>query len=143
MTTPAERRTFTRVETRHPVELLIGSNPPSSGELVDVSLAGMLVRVTPRPDVGTSVRTAISLGDPQTIRLEMSGEVVRQDSRGVGIRITSMPIETYHHMVRMVQVNAADADEVADQIRHHLGLKPVEPGALVGWPQDGQPNREA
>jgi hypothetical protein len=50
--------------------------------------------------------------------------VVRNHSAtGMGLEFTAMPLESYGHLQRLVELHADDPDRVVHEIHEHVGLK--------------------
>ena len=78
-----ERRRFPRLNTDGQTRLVVpGEAKERSVDVVNVSGEGTFLRTTPIP-LGTEVKLSFA-GD---VGMEMRGEVIRNDSRGVGFRL--------------------------------------------------------
>jgi hypothetical protein len=79
-------------------------------ETFNLSLTGLLCATNPhfRPD--TPCQIHINLADDVIIQLE--GKILRIDDQETAISFSSMDEESYFHLKRIVELNAADADAI-------------------------------
>jgi len=110
MTTPDERRRFSRITFQRPAELEIRSRRTAC-ELVDVSLKGALVEVPPElvTEKGTACSVSIHL-DAGSATIRMEGEVAHREGRLVGVRCDEIDLESIAHLRRLVELNLGDDD---------------------------------
>lgn len=107
-----ERRRFQRIATDKAVTLRVGALN-LEGTVKDVSLRGLLfIAASELPDTlapGDAAHAIITLDDDSpTITLD--GDIAHLGSRQVGIRCTSMALESAARLRRMVELNLEDPD---------------------------------
>ncbi|MCH8924496.1 MAG: PilZ domain-containing protein [Planctomycetes bacterium] len=132
MTDGANRRQFTRVELEGIDAALIAS--PStvvtvisdeiefSSNVVDVSMNGVFIRSGELIPAGSKCR--VRLSNDSGLLIDAEGEVSRVDADGMAVQFTSLEVDDYQHLRRLVHYNAADADRVAGEIEDSSGIRP-------------------
>jgi len=88
--TGRERRRTPRVTVPWPVIMEDSKGRPVTGKVVDVSLSGMKLRVNSNVAVGKPVKLRVTLPRDGG-QLEISAEVVRRDSGGIGVDFGKLP----------------------------------------------------
>lgn len=105
-----DRRRFSRITLHRPAELETGASRATC-ELLDVSLKGALVEapVGFAAEVGARCTLTVRLdGAEATIR--MDGEVVHREGVQVGVRCTSVDLDSIAHLRRLVELNLGDEE---------------------------------
>lgn len=111
--TPDERRCFARVPCDAVAVVTVGDTV-HRGQLVDISLKGVLIDVDGID--GLSVDTTVDVGillSGGSPRIHMIGRCAHVSSRGLGVRWERMDLESFWHLRRLIELNAAterDAD---------------------------------
>ena len=132
MTDGANRRQFTRVELEG-VDAALISGPSTvvtvisdeiefSSNVADVSMNGVFIRSGELIPAGTKCR--VRLSNDAGLLIDVEGEVSRVDADGMAVQFTSLEIDDYQHLQRLVQYNAAAADRVAEEIDDSPGIRP-------------------
>jgi len=89
------------------------------GSIANVSLKGCLVASQDgqRPRLGESVQVVIHLeeGAPE-LDVALDGRVVRLDEASFAVDFTEVAPESFHHLFRLVQYNAADPDGIEEEL---------------------------
>ena len=132
MTDGANRRQFTRVELEGVDAALIAS--PStvvtvisdeiefSSNIVDISISGVFIRSGQLIPAGSKCR--VRLSNDTGLLIDVEGEVSRVDADGMAVQFTSIDVDDYRHLQRLVQYNADNADRVAGEIDDSSGIRP-------------------
>ncbi|MBI5558605.1 MAG: PilZ domain-containing protein [Deltaproteobacteria bacterium] len=82
-------------------------------EIRDLSLKGVYVEGVLGHRSGEHCDIALFLsGTSSEVKLSMTGEVIRTDGRGAGIRFSEIDIDTFFHLKNIVYYNAADPDKL-------------------------------
>ncbi len=82
----------------------------------------------------------LPIGEELTLRLtndlaedalviEVQAVVRQRTETGMGLEFVSMPLESYEHLGRLVELYAPDPDRVVHEIQGHVGLKRARPEA--------------
>ncbi len=106
-----ERRRFSRIAFHRPAELdALGDRV--SCELVDVSLKGALVEVPPRfgASSGGPCVLTIRLDEGGVATVRMEGEIVHREGAALGLRCTSIDLDSIAHLRRIVELNLGDEE---------------------------------
>ena len=132
MTDGTNRRQFTRVELEGVDAALIAS--PStvvtvisddiefSSNVVDISMTGVFIRSGQLIPAGSKCR--VRLSNESGLLIDIEGEVCRVDADGMAVQFTSINVDDYQHLQRLVQYNADNADRVAEEIDDTPGIRP-------------------
>ena len=89
-----------------------------SGSIANVSLKGCLVAFSAgQPRHGDAVQMVIHLeeGAPE-LDIALEGRVVRVGDDAFAVDFTEVPPESFHHLFRLVQYNAADPDGIEEEL---------------------------
>ncbi len=116
-----ERRRFSRITFHRPSTLMAGESTCMAG-VVDVSLQGALLEVpaTFAAAAGAPCTLVIRLdGAEAVIRLE--GEVVHRAAARLGMRCTSIDLESVGHLRRMVELNLGDEELLHRELAALIG----------------------
>lgn len=125
----SEHREFTRV----PAHVWGVTTSPGGEETVweveSLSVRGGHAVTDERWPVGAAftLRLANDLA-PEALMIPVDAIVRNHDATGMGLEFTSMPLESYEHLQRLVELYARDPDQVMKEIHAHVGLKNA-PGA--------------
>lgn len=112
------QRRRTRVVSRKGVTL-IWAEGQAEGAIANVSLKGCLValRGGEKPPAVPAVRVVIHLEEGSSEHdVTLEARVVRGDAEAVALDFTEVPPESFHHLFRLVQYNAADPDSIEAEL---------------------------
>ena len=104
-----ERRRFLRIVTDKAVQIE-AANGDCRGRVVDISLRGLLVHcddVARLPKTGETARAHIQLDD-ETCCIDVEGTVAHVEGAQLGLRHTSMDLDSAARLRRLVELNLAD-----------------------------------
>jgi hypothetical protein len=59
---------------------------------------------------------------PHDLRVEVNGEIVRNDAETVGIKFTRINPEDLIHLQNIIRYNAENPDKISEEIQQHPGL---------------------
>lgn len=88
-----------------------------TGTLLDISLKGALISLeTPiKSDEGRPCRLTVPLSEE--VVLNFNAEVVHCQPDRTGIKFTMLDSDTFSHLVRLLELNSGDAEEVEKELR--------------------------
>lgn len=107
MSNGSDRRQFWRAVFRSPVQLVDAAGVWPA-ELVDISLKGALVKMSPhwRGEADANCQIKLKLSDVAVII--MHAVVAHVEGRRVGLRCTTMDVDSVTHLRQLVALNAGD-----------------------------------
>ncbi len=116
VTGKVERRDFSRIALRRPA-LLESEGKQATGQVVDVSLRGALVKVSrgfaaPR---GRAVALSIHLDAGDAV-IRMRGTVAHRDEHTLGLSCREVELEGLTHLRRMLEVNLGEERLVRSEL---------------------------
>lgn len=119
-----ERRRFTRISFHRPAELDLRPGT-STCEVVDVSLRGALVEVSPsvNPAPGQACTLLIRL-DAGDAAIRMEGEISHCEGTLVGVRCTAIDLESISHLRRLVELNLGDEEALHRELANLVSRRP-------------------
>ncbi|MBN1548629.1 MAG: PilZ domain-containing protein [Syntrophaceae bacterium] len=106
-----------RKRSRVPVHFELNVRLPGAevkAETMNISLTGVLCVTDPRFQSDTLCKIRITLSDE--VHVELEGKILRVDKDETAISFTSMDEQSFHHLKRIIELNAADADEINREI---------------------------
>lgn len=112
-----EKRRRTRVNAGFETRVFTGGETYALG-MRDVSLKG--VRCAHEPGLAVGMDCVVELALSPEARIEIEGVVVRSDADGTAIDFGAMDEDSFSHLRRLVQYNAADPDEIDRELRDRL-----------------------
>lgn len=105
-----ERRRFSRISFHRPAQLSVGGATTVCGVL-DVSLKGALLEA---PQFFTAERDAtcslVIRLDGADALIQLDGKVAHHEGTKVGVRCTSIDLESIGHLRRVLELNLGDED---------------------------------
>jgi len=108
-----ERRKRTRVPITFDISISIGGEKISV-QALNISLTGILCTADNRFQNDGACRVIIKLDSE--IQITLQGKILRRDTEETAIAFMSMDEESFAHLKRLVQYNAADADTIDGEI---------------------------
>jgi hypothetical protein len=105
-----ERRRFSRITFHRPARCSVGAVTGMCGVL-DVSLKGALVEVPSgfAAVAGSPCSLVIQLDQGESV-IHLEGEVAHREGTRLGVRCTSVDLESIGHLRRVVELNLGDED---------------------------------
>ena len=120
-----EKRDFLRVPFPAAANVRAGSLVVRAKSELTISMKGLgFVTDDPLPVAGVPCSISIKLpgpGDPVVIEAE--GIVVRSEQGRVSIEFSSLDLEGYQHLRKLIACNADDPDRVDRECEAHLGIR--------------------
>ncbi len=108
-----ERRHFTRVQVRMQINISPGEAGLVTRELQDISLGGVFVANGSPLPVGTACLLCLEVSGPSSaLRIELEGEVVRTDAKGMAIRFTKVDVDSYLHLRHLVSLFSSSPEAI-------------------------------
>lgn len=95
------------------------------GEVEDLSMNGVFLRAARTSEGlrGSEGALRLVFGEGEgAIHLQARARVMRETADGVGLKITEVELESYHHLRSLVLLNADSYDAARDEIEQHQGL---------------------
>lgn len=84
-----------------------------TGSSRDLSMKGAFVKTDEAFSIGASCELTVKLtGSIDDVTLQMKGKIVRIEADGVGINFTSVDLDSYTHLKKLVQFNSEHPDDV-------------------------------
>ncbi len=118
-----ESRAFSRVPFRMLAELKEGGKECPVAEIRDLSMNGIFLEGDFSLAQGTACEVKLRLeGVEPPIQINLEGDVQRVEDSGVGIQFKQIPLESYEHLNRIVQLNSQNPNQSEDEIKGHVGL---------------------
>jgi c-di-GMP-binding flagellar brake protein YcgR len=118
-----EKRRFSRIFFDMPTELTVADTSYTIEQMANLSIGGCLLKIEDDLPVGAECKIIILLNDmPQGLRVEVNGEIVRNDAETVGIKFTRINPDDLIHLQNIIRYNAENPDKISEEIRQHPGL---------------------
>jgi hypothetical protein len=105
-----ERRRFSRISFHRPARFTTVSATGMCGVL-DLSLKGALLEIPPGFSAaqGTPCTVVIQLDQGESV-IHLDGEVAHREGTHLGVRCTSIDLESIGHLRRVVELNLGDEE---------------------------------
>ena len=102
-----DQRNKIRIHFETTVSLLIQNrNIVAEASSRDISLDGIYIRTTETVPMNSTCEVEITItGASSTLKLNIKGRTVRQDSTGVAVRFTEFELDSYLHLKNIVLFN--------------------------------------
>ncbi len=118
-----ETRQFSRVSFNVVAQLNANGAECDVSHIRNISMSGIFLEGEINLVEGTDCDVTLKLeGVEPAIEFNVAGVVSRVEARGCGIRFTQIPLESYEHLNRIVQLNSDDPSKSEEEIKGHLGL---------------------
>ena len=117
-----ERRSFSRIAFHRPARLMVGEDH-ADVEVLDVSLRGALVRVPPGFEAAEPARCTLRIRlDAGEAAIQMQGQVAHRRGGKLGVRCTSIDLESIRHLRRVVELNLGEEHLLHRELASLVGL---------------------
>jgi hypothetical protein len=117
-----ERRSFSRITFHRPARLMVGESTDDV-EVLDVSLRGALVHVPPTfaapEDARCTLRIRLDAGEAV---IQLQGQVAHREGDRLGVRCTSIDLESIRHLRRVVELNLGDEGLLHRELASLIGM---------------------
>lgn len=110
-----ERRKRTRVPVAFDINILFQNNEIKV-QTFNISLTGICCTGNPRFVANELCEVILPLDEK--ISLNIAGKILRTDQKEAIIAFLSMDEDAFHHLKRMLELNAADADAIDQELKH-------------------------
>lgn len=118
-----DKRRFSRIFFDMPAELIVAGTSYTIEQIANLSIGGCLLEINDDLTVGAECKFAIILNDAsQGLRVEVNGEIVRNDTETVGIKFTRIDPDNLNHLQNIIRYNAENPDKINQEIKKHPGL---------------------
>jgi hypothetical protein len=105
----SDRRKFWRAAFQAQVQLVDAGGAVLPAELLDISLKGALLNVSPQWQGRTGAAYEINLTLADDAEIAMNAVVAHIEGRHVGLRCEDIDVDSMTHLRRLVELNAGDA----------------------------------
>jgi hypothetical protein len=121
----SDRRKFWRAAFKAEASLVDADGVAMPAELLDISLKGALLSVSPQWQgrIGASYRINLKLADDADI--VMHAVVTHVQGRDVGLRCEDIDLDSMTHLRRLVELNAGDASLLDRELAALLAAPPA------------------
>lgn len=127
MSSPRQRRDFTRVFASVAVELWPEQGGQIRGTLLDVTPTGMRIRCEGELALATACRIVLHPRDAiDGPTIEARGTVVRSAEKQLALALSEVPFEEFERLRGFLLENACAPEEIADELSERFGLAPGE-----------------
>jgi hypothetical protein len=118
-----EKRNFSRINFN--VGTIIKWQDSSfKGEVENLSLQGMLARITESIPAGAEVEITIYLtGVSPQIPINLQGEVIRSSEEGLALKFVKMNTDSFIHLRNIMAHNTGDSSKVMDELFNFIKHK--------------------
>lgn len=118
-----DKRRFSRIFFDMPAELTLADTSYVVEQIANLSIGGCLLKIKDDLPVGAECKITIILNDtPPGLRVEVLGEIVRNDAETVGIKFTRINPDDLNHLQNIIRYNAENPDKISEEIKRHPGL---------------------
>ncbi len=92
-----------------------------TSELLDISLRGVLLEVTPPQEIGLGSLCEIDIAFAScNTHLLLDAKLVHREGNHYGFRIESLDLDSLTHLRRLLELNYGDSDEIDREFFHWL-----------------------
>jgi PilZ domain len=120
---PEEKRRFSRIVFKVAAELKVGSTILTTKTVENLSVGGCLLPVSGTFPLGNPCRVTLHLDHtPNSLKVRVSGEIIRCDPAKIGIKFTGIDPDSLFHLHNILRYNASDPDRIEEEIENHPGL---------------------
>lgn len=127
MTEEGGRRRYSRVRWGDRA-VVAGRGEEAAGQVLDISLNGVLVAADAGLEAGDHCTVRIPLGGASEPGIEAEGCVVRRTGEDLAIRFETMELDSLVHLRQVVTLNSEDPGR-AEREAVHLGMPEGTPPA--------------
>ena len=118
-----DKRRFSRIFFNMPAELTVDDTSYTIEQIANLSIGGCLLKIKDDFPVGAECKITILLNDTSPdLKVEVNGEIVRNDAEAVGIKFTRINPDHLIHLQNIIRYNAEDPDKISEEIKRHPGL---------------------
>lgn len=118
-----DKRRFSRIFFDMPAELTVADTRYTVEQIANLSIGGCLLKIKDDLPVGAECEITIRLDDAShDLKIEVNGEIVRNDAETVGIKFTRINPDHLIHLQNIIRYNAEDPDRISEEIKRHPGL---------------------
>lgn len=113
-----EKRKFSRVEFNVEIFISVGDKR-LSGEVSNLSLKGVLIKMTQRIEVNCGEILDMELcvaGSSTNSCIKLKGIVVRNDDDGLAVRFEKIELDSFVHLRNIVAYNSGNYEKVMDEL---------------------------
>ncbi len=122
-----ERRQFSRISFQRPAMFTCGGAAVMAGVL-DISMRGALLEIPPSFAAAAGAHCVLVIRlDGGDAMIQLEGEVVHRGGTRVGMRCTSIDLESIGHLRRVVELNLGDEDLLHRELAALIGLQAGSP----------------
>jgi hypothetical protein len=121
-----ERREFIRIPFNTEVEIDVGGRVIRSNKGINISMSGIhLSTDDSAPSRGTICRVSITLHALENrVTIEAGGKISRSVPGSLAIEFTELEVDSYHHLRRLILLNADEPEKAEQEFIAHWGIRP-------------------
>ncbi len=122
----SERRKFIRIPFDMEVKIGVEGKVLLANKGINISMGGIhLSTVDAKLTPGALCRIVIILNTvDRGPTLEAGGKVIRSEAGSLAIEFTELDLDSYHHLRRLILLNAAEPDKAEEEFIAHWGIRP-------------------
>lgn len=111
----ANRRRRSRVDMNIPATFTTDAGPAVQILVCNISLKGLLA--VPEESIQPGAKGVVRITLAQDAVITVECQVIRSDKSGVAIDFMPMDEDSFFHLRNLVRYNAADADQIDDELK--------------------------
>jgi hypothetical protein len=121
-TSHPERRSSSHISFHRPARLMVGSEQ-GDVEVLDVSLRGALVQTPPGLEAPEGARCTLRIRlEAGQAAIQLQGQVAHRWGGRLGVRCTSIDLESIRHLRRVVELNLGEESLLHRELASLLGM---------------------
>lgn len=95
---------------------ITAENQTVQGKIENISLKGMFILTDGQFELNDMVQITIHLaGESSDLEIDVTGIVVRENEKGIGVRFEKVDLDSFIHLRNIVAYNSGDEDQVMDE----------------------------
>ena len=133
MAAKAHKRQFTRAQVQMQVQVTPAQGAPITGQVLNLSLNGVLLTLPSPLPAGQECCVAISLEgmtEPESVNLK--GHVVRSQEQTVAITFEETDSDSVQHLRNLVAYNSGRGEQIDREFVAYFGLLPTSQTQVEG-----------
>lgn len=119
-----DHREFTRVLFKTDVGVFVEGRVIWSDEGINISMRGLRLSTAEPARLGAVCRVVVRLNmDNDPVIIEAKGKIVRSGTNSVAVEFAELDLNSYHHLRRLILLNAEDPEEAEQEFIAHWGIR--------------------
>ncbi|MCK5231985.1 MAG: PilZ domain-containing protein [Desulfobulbaceae bacterium] len=123
-----DRRKHTRIPIELEAELTFPDGSAFHGTTKNLSFCGAFVscdELIAMPKQGDCVLKLILGAEKESASIKITAQIVRSNKNGVGVMFSSITIEDYNHLKKLMVFNSSDPETLIDELERYPGLNKI------------------